>query len=247
MTEDQDTRRESGQPGGGAGHRDVVGGSGVYPASAGNAPDDAEIRIQAAWGQGERGAAGYHDSGRSELSFSEQELRATQGQGGGRSLGGTVGRANEFLFGVVVGAGLMYLLDPDRGKRRRALVRDQVVHAGHELGELGDTLSAKAQHVANQARGAAAETQARLRGEDVDDFILQARVRSEIGRAVSNPGAVHVTVNNGRVALSGPVLASEVGDLLSTVRSVRGVEDVRNLLDVHERAGRIPALQGAAR
>lgn len=60
-------RSESGMPGGGQGRRDVVGGSKVYPASAGQAPADAELRNMASWGQGERGAAGYFDSGGSEL------------------------------------------------------------------------------------------------------------------------------------------------------------------------------------
>ncbi|HEU4697576.1 MAG TPA: BON domain-containing protein [Gemmatimonadales bacterium] len=62
-------QRDIGRPGGGAGRRDYVGGSGVYPASLGpdRIPRDAEIRTPAAWGQGERGAQGYYDSGRSEL------------------------------------------------------------------------------------------------------------------------------------------------------------------------------------
>ncbi len=33
-----------------------------------------EIRTAAAWGQGERGAAGYQDSGRSQLSYQQGEL-----------------------------------------------------------------------------------------------------------------------------------------------------------------------------
>ena len=74
--ESPEQRRESGQPGGGAGRRDEVGGSGVYPASAGNAPEGAEIRTQAGWGQGERGAAGDEDSGTSELFFYDAELEA---------------------------------------------------------------------------------------------------------------------------------------------------------------------------
>lgn len=211
MADDQNSRRDSGQPGGGVGRRDKVGGSGVYPASAGNAP-----------------AAG--------------EKGGWAGLGGGQ----VAGRAGDFLAGLVVGAGLMYVLDPDRGRRRRALVRDQVVSAGHSFEELGETVSAKARHLRNQAAGLAAEAQARLQGDEVDDFILEARVRSEIGRAVSTPGAVHVSARKGQVTLTGPVLAQEVAELLATARSVRGVEDVRNRLEVHERPGSISALQGAA-
>lgn len=77
---DADRQRESGRPGGGAGRRDEEEGSGVYPASAGNAPADAEVRTQAAWGQGERGAEGYADSGPSELHFTEEELQAARKQ-----------------------------------------------------------------------------------------------------------------------------------------------------------------------
>lgn len=73
-------KRESGQPGGGAGRRDEVGGSGVYPASAGSAPDDAVIRSPMAWGQGDRGAEGYEDTGPSELHFTEEELQAARRQ-----------------------------------------------------------------------------------------------------------------------------------------------------------------------
>lgn len=68
--------RESGMPGGGAGRRDYVGGSGVWPASAGidRVPRGAEIRTPAAWGQGERGPEGYYDSGTSELFMYEGQL-----------------------------------------------------------------------------------------------------------------------------------------------------------------------------
>jgi hypothetical protein len=71
-----DARRESGLPGGGAGRRDEVGGSGVYPASAGRAPAGAEVRTQAAWGQGERGAAGAEDAGSSEIFYYPVSLEA---------------------------------------------------------------------------------------------------------------------------------------------------------------------------
>ncbi len=60
-------RRESGMPGGGAGRREEAGGSGVYPASGPEPEENAPYHGMASWGQGERGAAGYEDSGRSEL------------------------------------------------------------------------------------------------------------------------------------------------------------------------------------
>lgn len=83
----EDERRESGLPGGGAGRKDEVGGSGVYPASAGKAPEDAELKSQAGWGQGDRGPAGAEDSGSSELFFYEAEMQAV-GEEGGIPLGG---------------------------------------------------------------------------------------------------------------------------------------------------------------
>ncbi len=62
------SRQQSGQPGGGAGQREEAGGSGVYPASGPLPPENAPYHGMASWGQGERGAAGYEDSGTSEPS-----------------------------------------------------------------------------------------------------------------------------------------------------------------------------------
>jgi hypothetical protein len=50
----------------GQGRKENVKGSGVYPVSGPLPPGDAEIKGQAEWGQGERGAAGYEDHGDSE-------------------------------------------------------------------------------------------------------------------------------------------------------------------------------------
>jgi hypothetical protein len=67
---------ECGMPGGGRGRRDEVGGSGVYPASAGEAPPGAVKRMPAEWGQGDRGAEGYEDSGTSELFYYSVQVEA---------------------------------------------------------------------------------------------------------------------------------------------------------------------------
>jgi hypothetical protein len=58
---------ESGMPGGGQGRVDQVGGSGVYPASGPMPKSNAQAQGEASWGQGERGSAGYEDSGESEV------------------------------------------------------------------------------------------------------------------------------------------------------------------------------------
>jgi hypothetical protein len=72
---EMDSQRESGQPGGGAGRRGEVGPTGVYPMSAGIPPGKhPEIRNPASWGQGDRGAEGYNDSGGSELVWRDGQL-----------------------------------------------------------------------------------------------------------------------------------------------------------------------------
>jgi hypothetical protein len=80
-------KRESGMPGGGQGRKDEVGKSGVYPVSSSEgASPDAYVHDEASWGQGERGAAGYEDSGGSELTYLGEEKGvvggATEGESG---------------------------------------------------------------------------------------------------------------------------------------------------------------------
>ena len=61
-------RQDSGLPGGGVGRREEPGQTGVYPMSSPQgASPDAPLENENAWGQGERGAAGYDDSGDSGM------------------------------------------------------------------------------------------------------------------------------------------------------------------------------------
>lgn len=57
-------------------------------------------------------------------------------------------------IGLALGAGLMYFLDPERGDRRRALVRDKVVHYGHVV---EDSVSSTARDLGNRAKGVVSE------------------------------------------------------------------------------------------
>jgi hypothetical protein len=148
------------------------------------------------------------------------------------------------LGGLGLGAVLMYLLDPERGRRRRAMVRDRVASRACDTEVF---LKKSRRDLGNRARGFAAETRSRfVREGPVDDDVLAERVRSKMGRFVSHPGAIEVTADEGWIRLEGQILADEVDHLVSAVQSVRGVEGVDNKLEIHWDSGAVPALQGGA-
>ena len=140
--------------------------------------------------------------------------------------------------GLGLGAALMYVLDPDRGKRRRALVRDKALSGAHKA---GDRLAARSRDLKNRARGVAAEVKALTKSDEPDDLVLAERVRAELGRTVGHPASIDVEAVAGTVILSGSVLTSELDELLSAVRGVPGVEDVENRLETYETPGDVPA------
>jgi osmotically-inducible protein OsmY len=150
----------------------------------------------------------------------------------------------KFISGLLLGLGLGYLLDPDRGARRRALARDKVTHASSKL---ADGVKATATDLRNRAGGVAAELRSKVSSEQVGDEVLHERVRSAIGRAVSHAGAVTVSAHQGRVTLQGQVVEDELNGLLRTARQVRGVSELVNELEVHAEPGNTPALQGTPR
>jgi uncharacterized membrane protein len=150
----------------------------------------------------------------------------------------------KLLTGVVVGAGAMYLLDPEQGARRRSLLRDQGIHASHRV---RDELAGAARDARNRTAGVAAELRSRFQRDKASDEILTERVRSAIGRVVSHPGAVTVNVFEGRVTLGGHLLAEELPELVRRVGRVRGVREVGNELEMHATAENIPELQGIGR
>jgi hypothetical protein len=131
------------------------------------------------------------------------------------------------LGGLGLGAGLMYFFDPALGRRRRVVARDQLTAATNDL---CNGLEATWTDVAHRAEGFVAETAALCSCEHAEDSVIEARVRAKLGHCVSHPGAIHVSVEEGRVCLEGTAYADEQSDLLSAVRSVRGVTHVANCL-----------------
>jgi hypothetical protein len=149
-----------------------------------------------------------------------------------------------FFSGLGTGAGLMLLLDPSRGARRRALVRDKLSRSVHATGEAVGTATRDLRH---RAQGVTARLRRRGRDERVDDDVLLERVRATMGRHVSHPRAIDATVRAGVVTLAGPILSADTPGLLAAVRRVRGVRDVVNILAEHDDPGSVPALQGGVR
>jgi osmotically-inducible protein OsmY len=147
-----------------------------------------------------------------------------------------------FLRGVGVGAGLMYFCDPNRGRYRRSLVRDQLVSLAHDMDRFWDAACCDLQ---NRFEGAVAEAGHLVGGEPVSDDVLARRVRSQMGRCITHPHNIAVEADRGRVTLRGPILSREAEGLIRCVRMVRGVTGVRNELELHEQAGDLPALQGS--
>jgi uncharacterized membrane protein len=109
--------------------------------------------------------------------------------------------------------------------------------ASHQTGVAARDLS-------HRAHGVTARARAAITSDEVDDEVLVERVRAALGHAVSHPAAIEVSASQGRIVLAGPVLAHEHDRLIRAVRAIRGVEEIKDRLDVHEQAGQISALQG---
>jgi uncharacterized membrane protein len=148
------------------------------------------------------------------------------------------------IGGLAGGCGLTMLVDPTRGRRRRALIRDTMVSAAHAIGDAVDTTS---RDVRNRTRGIIVELRARGSREPVSDAVLSERVRARLGGLVRHSRSIEVSAQQGRVTLCGPVLSDEVETLLRGVARVPGVGEVDNRLEVHDEPGQVPGLQGASR
>ncbi|MEX2495979.1 MAG: SRPBCC family protein [Woeseia sp.] len=148
------------------------------------------------------------------------------------------------LLSSGLGAAAMYYLDPARGRYRRALVRDQLVHQGHKARH-GATIVGRDSR--NRSVGIVARLRSLLDRGQPDDVVLVERVRACLGRVVSHPHSVKVEAQDGVITLSGYILQQEVPLLLDCALGVPGVRDLKNQLDARAEAGSIPGLQGTPR
>lgn len=143
--------------------------------------------------------------------------------------------------GLAAGSILMYFADPDRGRRRRALVRDK---AGRALHGFSDLLDKARRDAAHRTVGVFSGFKALFSDHATDGDVLVQRVRSKIGRVVSHPHAIEVTAKGKSIVLTGAVLVNEIDRLLRCARAVPGVKEIVNRLKMHESAEHISSLQG---
>jgi hypothetical protein len=148
------------------------------------------------------------------------------------------------MVGIGTGAALAYIFDPNRGARRRALARDQMIRAARKT---RDGVDATMRDVTNRTRGIAAAARGRLSSQEIDNERLVERVRSKLGRVCSHPRAIDVIAGEGAVTLNGPILSHEIDRVLATIAAVPGVHHIVNQLEPHESSDGVPSLQGRGR
>jgi len=149
------------------------------------------------------------------------------------------------LLGAGMGAGLMFLLDPKGGARRRGILRDKAFSLGKDAVERANR---RGQNLVNRARGGILEWRQRSLEGQVDDDTLQQRVRAQIGHVVSHPGALEFEARDGKITIVGPVLSGEKARIQDRLRKTRGVRswDLSGI-EEHRSEEKIPGLQGRAR
>ena len=147
------------------------------------------------------------------------------------------------LIGAGIGGASMFLLDPDRGARRRAVVRDKAVWVARKT---RDAAGATGRDLGNRLEGVKARARRSITDEPVDDRRLGARVRAALGHATSHPRAISLSVADGCVCLMGDALESEIDSIVSAVEAVPGVKSVQNELRAHPSSDGVPSLQGGS-
>jgi uncharacterized membrane protein len=144
----------------------------------------------------------------------------------------------KWLSGIALGAIAMYLADPTHGKRRRAIAQEK-------MRTLTDRTSSALNVAAHGASTTWSDIQAqanRMMGQGtkskpIDNHVLEARVRSKLGRAMMNSQFIDVTADAGYVTLRGSVPADDRQHVVRLVQAIPGVRDVRDKLDAYDEDG----------
>jgi uncharacterized membrane protein len=143
-----------------------------------------------------------------------------------------------------LGAGVMYFMDPQHGTRRRTMVIDK---ANRFVNNMDESIDVAVQDARNRARGILSEMTARLSDRGTaPDWILEERVRSNLGRTGHSTRTLDIRAEDGRIHLGGTVLRGTEDMIVRAALRTRGVHGVENNLRIVDTPQDIPALQGSS-
>jgi uncharacterized membrane protein len=129
------------------------------------------------------------------------------------------------LGGIAAGAAAFYFMDPKRGAQRRDDFKKKTGRLAREISDGASKCIRDSQH---RLTGLVNYPWPGLHREPPEDRILVERIRSRMGRIVSEPRKIHVASDGGTVTLWGLAPENEAVEL---VRTVEGMEGVKNVLD----------------
>ncbi len=145
------------------------------------------------------------------------------------------------LTGLVIGAVAMFVFDPQNGRRRRSLARDQAIKARNTIDRaVTEDLPKRAEYVAGFAEGAKHRIRGIAEGGSnpvpENERVLIDRVMSTVFGDPDVPkGSVNVDASGTTVFLRGSVDDDETArEIEKRVRDVAGVDDVVNLINQPE-------------
>lgn len=146
----------------------------------------------------------------------------------------------KWLGGIALGAIAMYLADPTQGRRRRALAQDKMRSLTHKT---SGVLNAAVHDASNRLSGLQAQANRMInqghKSKPIDNHVLEARVRSKLGRAMMNAHFIDVAADEGIVTLRGSVSDEDKQQVVKLVQGIPGVLDVRDKLDMQGQSGGI--------
>ena len=148
----------------------------------------------------------------------------------GRKLTGAI------LFGLGAGAATVYLTNPQHGRKRRADFASGAKQLLKKVAHEGEKSLRDGQH---HLAGLAAQLWPGSNPEEPSDRVLEARIRSRLGRVTSHPHKIHVLCDHGAATLWGLVPENELGALVQAVEAISGVTEVLNHLEV-SRSEKVP-------
>lgn len=154
------------------------------------------------------------------------------GQSEGRSTAREIRIPYHILISGIAGAGLMYFLDPQVGKRRRTTLRDRtggmIRHTSRRVASVGRRTSATVYGLRQKMTHRRPEEISFPNNPD-----LVARVESERFRDPDIPkGSININAEyDGKIVVRGQVEdAGQIKAIERAIKQVRGVWEVENLL-----------------